>query len=202
MSVPRPVRLGLLGGTFDPPHIGHLVAALEAKDQLGLDRVLLVVANEPWQKVGEREISPAATRLELVEAAVAAPPGLDASAIEIDRGGPSYTADTIEELRKVDAQAELVVILGCDAAALLPTWQRAEVVRRETSVAVVDRPGCDAALLPAGWDLVPVTMPAFGISSTEVRARVRDGRPIDFLVPAGVAAVIDRLGLYRGGRHD
>jgi len=91
-------RLGILGGTFDPVHVGHLVAAVNARHELGLDQVLLVVANEPWQKVGNRPVTPAADRLALVEAAVEGVEGLESSGIEIERGGPSYTADTVAEL--------------------------------------------------------------------------------------------------------
>ena len=108
-------RIGVFGGTFDPPHIGHLVAAVDAQRELGLDVVLLVVANVPWQKVESREISPTEDRLALVRAAAEDTPFLQVSDIEIRRGGSSYTADTLAELRREEPDAELFVILGTGA---------------------------------------------------------------------------------------
>ena len=110
------VRLGVFGGTFDPPHVGHLVTAVNVRHALALDRVLLVVANVPWQKVGERTVSPAEDRLAMVEAAARGVAGLEVSRLEIDRGGPSYTADTLGELRRAHPRAELFLIVGSDAA--------------------------------------------------------------------------------------
>ena len=109
-------RVGIFGGTFDPPHVGHLVTAVDVRHELRLDRVLLVVSNTPWQKVGSRPITPAADRLAMVEAAVAGVEGLEASAVEIDAGGLSYTADTLATLLAKDPDLELFVILGADAA--------------------------------------------------------------------------------------
>ena len=117
-------RLGIFGGTFDPPHVGHLVAANEVRHVLGLDVVLLVVANAPWQKVGSRGISDAQDRLAMVRAAVDGHDGLEASDIEITRGGPSYTADTLAALHEVEPDAELFCILGADAAAGFLTWSQ------------------------------------------------------------------------------
>src|SRR5689334_11694983 len=110
-------RLGIFGGTFDPPHVGHLVTAVNVRHELALDRVLLVVSNVPWQKVGTRTISPASARFEMVQAAVADVDGLEASRIELDAGGPSYTADTLATLLADEPARELFVILGADAAA-------------------------------------------------------------------------------------
>src|SRR4249919_294331 len=110
-------RLGLFGGTFDPPHVGHLVTAVNVRHELGLDRVLLVVAGSPWQKEGARPITAAEDRLALVAAAVAPVTGLEASRLEIDRDGPSYTADTLAELGRWQPHAALFTILGSDAAA-------------------------------------------------------------------------------------
>lgn len=109
-------RVGVFGGTFDPIHIGHLVAAVNVRHALALDRVLLVVANEPWQKAGTRAITVAADRLAMVEAAVAGVAGREASALEIERGGPSYTADTVAEIEARNPGAELFVIVGTDVA--------------------------------------------------------------------------------------
>jgi nicotinate-nucleotide adenylyltransferase len=199
--VSEPRRLGILGGTFDPVHVGHLVAAVNARHALDLDRVLLVVANEPWQKVGSRPLTPAADRLALVEAAVSGVVGLESSAIEIERGGPSYTADTVTELRARWPDAELNLIVGADAAAGLDTWERIEEVRSKVVLVVVNRPGTTIdPLAPGspleGWDVRLLEVPALEISSTELRDRVASGRPLDFLVPMPAIRVIRERGLY------
>src|SRR5688572_6330526 len=135
----RGERLGIFGGTFDPPHVGHLVTAVNVRHELDLDRVLLVVSNVPWQKVGTRAISPASARFAMVEAAVADVDGLEASRIELDAGGPSYTADTLATLRAEDPSRDLFVILGADAAAGVLTWERWEEVRDQATVVAVER---------------------------------------------------------------
>ena len=143
-------RIGIFGGTFDPPHVGHLAAAVNVRHSLGLDLVLLVVANVPWQKVGERPVSPAADRLELVRLAVGDVEGLEVDDREIRRGGDSYTADTVAELLEEDPSSEVFVIVGSDAAAGLPTWERIDEVRARSVIVVVDRPGVpDEQLEPA-----------------------------------------------------
>lgn len=190
-------RLGVFGGTFDPPHVGHLVTAVNARHELRLDRVLLVVNNRPWQKVGTREISSAEDRLAMVEAAVGDVEGLEASRLEIDRGGVSYTADTLTRLRAEEPGVELSVILGSDAAAGLPTWERVEEVRSLATIVVVERPGSEECRLPDGWSWVRVEVPRLEVSSTDLRARVADGRPLDYLLPPGVIETIERRGLYR-----
>jgi len=190
------VRLGVFGGTFDPPHVGHLVTAVNVRHALELDLVLLVVANVPWQKVGERPISPPEDRLAMVEAAVGGVPGLQASSLEIDRGGPSYTADTLRALRRDHPSAELFVVLGSDAAAGLMTWERVDEVRDGSTIVVVDRPGADGPQPPAGWRWQRVEVPRLDVSSTDLRARVSDGRPLDYLVPPEVIACIRARGLY------
>ena len=134
-------RVGIFGGTFDPIHVGHLVAAVNAKDALGLDRVLLVVANVPWQKADLRAVSSAEDRLALVDAAVGDVPGLEASRLEIDRGGESYTADTLSELRQSGPNDELFLIVGWDVAGDLATWERHEEIQRLATLVVVNRPG-------------------------------------------------------------
>lgn len=196
-----PTRIGVFGGTFDPVHIGHLVAAVNARDALDLDRVLLVVANVPWQKVGERAVSPALDRLAMVEAAAQAADGVEASDIEIRRGGSSYTADTLADLRRIDPTAELFVIVGADVVGGLDTWERIEAVRDQATLVVVNRPGSDAtpllpALLEIGWRVVAIEVPALQISSTDLRERAKGGRPLDYLVPEGAIAVIRERALY------
>ena len=191
-------RVGVFGGTFDPPHIGHVVTALRVLEALELDEVLVVVANDPWQKSGERHITPAAVRLELVRAAVADVAGLTASSVEIDRGGSSYTVDTLEALRTADPHVELFLILGADAAARIPTWHRAGDLAALCTVVVVDRPGVAAdGVIDAS--MLHVEVPLLEVSSTDLRARAAAGRSIRFLVPDAVAELVDSLGLYRAG---
>lgn len=203
MSVERgSARVGIFGGTFDPPHVGHLVTAVNVRHELSLDRVLLVVNDQPWQKLGTRSISRAADRLAMVEAAVAGIEGLEASDLEVERGGLSYTADTLTELRTANPAAELYVILGTDAAAGLDTWERADEVRDRATIVVVDRPGAHDGATPEGWSGVRVEVPRLDVSSTDLRARATDGRPLDFLLPAAVVDCIAERGLYQSVEDD
>jgi nicotinate-nucleotide adenylyltransferase len=190
-------RLGIFGGTFDPPHVGHLVTAVNVRYELSLDRVLLVVADRPWQKVGTRDISPADDRFAMVEAAVGDVEGLEASRIELDRGGMSFTADTLSALLAGDPTRHLYVILGSDAAVGLPGWERADEVRALSTIVVVERPGSGEKLPPPGWSWVRVEVPRLEVSSTDLRARVIDGRPLDYLLSPAVIDTIERRGLYR-----
>lgn len=191
--------VGVFGGTFDPPHIGHLVTAIDVRDLLGLDRVLLVVANEPWQKVGTRAITPAADRLDMVRAAVADIDGVEASDLEIRRGGPSYTVDTLTELRRAEPDAEFVLVLGSDAAAGLGSWERGDRLGELCRIVVVERPGATTEV-PGGFTLEHVQVPRLEVSSTELRARVAEGRSLRFLVPEPVVSLIRERGLYGGRR--
>jgi nicotinate-nucleotide adenylyltransferase len=190
-------RLGIFGGTFDPPHVGHLVTAVNVRYELQLDRVLLVVNDQPWQKLGTRDITPAEDRFAMVEAAVGKAEGIEASRIEIERGGMSYTADTLAALRAAEPDRELFVILGTDAAHGLPTWERADEVRQLATIVVVERPGSGEGEAPAGWSWRRVEVPRLEVSSTDLRARVADGRPLDYLLSAEVIETIADLGLYR-----
>jgi len=191
-------RIGVLGGTFDPPHIGHLVAAVNARHALDLDRVLLVVANEPWQKVGTRAVTPVEVRIALTRAACEGVEGVEVSTVEVDRGGPSYTIDTLDDLGRLHPEAELVVVLGADAAAGIPTWERADELEGRCRFAVVDRPGVEVppGVVPGGYERVEI--PALDVSSTDLRSRIAAGRPVDFLVPPGVLSCLRTLDLYRG----
>ena len=189
-------RIGVFGGTFDPPHVGHLVTAVNVRHALDLDVVLLVVANDPWQKAGHRPITPAADRLALVEAAVGDVEGLEASDLELRRGGTSYTADTLAELGQAHPGAELFLVLGSDAAAGLPSWERADEVRARATVVVVTRPGAENGVPPAGWRWQRVETPRLEVSSTDLRARVADGRPLDYLLTPAVIDCIEARGLY------
>jgi nicotinate-nucleotide adenylyltransferase len=190
-----PERIGVFGGTFDPPHVGHLVTAVNVRYALDLDRVLLVVANVPWQKEGQRDVSPADERYDLVRAAVKNVQGLEASRIELDRGGPSYTADTLDELHRRHPGAELFTILGEDAAAGIETWERYDEVLERSTPVVVERPGWHVPL-PEGIDWVRVEVPHLEVSSTDLRARAVDGRPLDYLLPRAVITYIREHGLY------
>jgi nicotinate-nucleotide adenylyltransferase len=191
-------RLGVFGGTFDPVHVGHVVVATESRAQLALDRVLLVVAGDPWQKRG-KVVASAADRLALVDAAVDGVEGVEASAIEIERDAPSVTAETLEALTAPGR--ELFLVLGADAVANMGTWRRLEETRDLATVVVVERAG-DAHSEPpgSGWRVQRVAIPRLDIASTDLRERLGSGRPIDGLVPPAVVRTIRARGLYTGGR--
>ena len=192
-------RLGVFGGTFDPVHVGHLVAAVNARHACRLDRVLLVVANRPWQKQ-DRAVTPAEHRFALVEAAVEGSPGLEASRLEIDRGGETYTADTLETLAAEDPGRELFLIVGADVAAELDSWRRIDVIRRLATLVVVSRPGAPAVDLGPDWRVARVDIPLLDLSGSDLRERALRGLPLDHLVPARAIDRIQALNLYAGGR--
>lgn len=196
------MKLGIFGGTFNPPHIGHLVCAQEAHRELGLDRVLLIPARIPPHKPVEHEPG-AGHRLELVRLAVAGDERFAVSDLELTRQGPSYTVDTLTELSANDPQAELFLIVGGDIAAGLPHWREPDRVLELATVAIAKRRGTarsavDAALdsLPGGERARYFAMPRIGVSSTLVRRRVRSGQPIRYLVPDAVAGYISDHRLY------
>jgi nicotinate-nucleotide adenylyltransferase len=194
-------RVGVLGGTFDPVHVGHLVAGADVRHALGLDLVLLVVAASPWQKTGTRAVTPAADRLAVVEAAVDGVDGLEASSIEVDRGGPTYTADTLQALAA--AGDELYLIVGADVANLLDTWVRPGEVKALATLVVVGRPGVEVdlpALRDEGWRVEHVDIPALDVSSSDLRSRLAGGRPIHGLVPPLAVREIEKRGLYARAR--
>jgi nicotinate-nucleotide adenylyltransferase len=193
-------RIGLFGGTFDPVHVGHLVAAVNARHALGLDRVILMVANVPWQKVDQRTVTSAEERFALVEAAVGDVPGLEAGHLEIDRGGESHTADTLEEMAQLYPGADLFLIVGWDVVDGLTTWDRWEEIQRLATLVVVNRPGAGRPSGLDGWRVTEVTVPALEISSTDLRARAADGRPLDYLVPEAAVHCLRARGLYATGR--
>jgi nicotinate-nucleotide adenylyltransferase len=174
------------------------VVATDVRAALALDRVLLVVAGDPWQKRG-RVVASAAERLDLVELAVDGVDGVEASAIEVERDVASVTADTLEIL--VRPGRELFLILGADAVANMGTWRRLDDTRRLATVVVVERRG-DVHAEPPGdaWKVERVSVPRLDISSTDVRARLAEGRPVDGQVPAAVVQAIRARGLYTGSR--
>lgn len=187
----------MFGGTFDPPHHGHLAIALEVGHALELDEVLLMVAGDPWQKTAHRTITPAPTRVALARAAVEGCPGVVVSELEVERDGPSFMADTLAALGDADPEAHLFLVVGSDAAAGLDTWSRPDAVRDLATTVVVDRGGREGGRPPAGWPHLVVEVPALEVSSSDLRRRVRVGEPIRGLVPRAVADLIDEAGLYR-----
>jgi len=186
--------IGVFGGTFDPPHIGHLLAAQDALTALGLDRVILVPAAIPPHKLG-RSLAPAAARLELIRAAVAGDARFLVDDTELRRTGPSWTVDTLREFRERWPDAQLVLLMGMDQFADFANWRAPAEISRLAQVAVLSRAGVTAQ---AGGYVIPVAVTRIDITSTDVRRRVAQGLPIRYLVPAAVEALIVRQGLYRG----
>jgi len=195
-----PARLGIFGGTFDPPHAGHAAAARAVTAQLGLDRLLLVVANDPWQKSGQRTVSPAEDRFAMTEALAEEIPGAEASRLEIRRGGPSYSVDTAEEIlgRAGGRPVDLFLVVGADLVPELGSWHRADDLRRLVTLAVVSRPTGGVPAVPPGWRAEWVDGPQVPVSSSEVRELLAAGRPVDGIVPAAVIRCIHRRALYAG----
>jgi nicotinate-nucleotide adenylyltransferase len=193
-----PTRIGIFGGTFDPPHAGHVAAASAVIEQLGLDRLLLVVANDPWQKSGQRAVTPAEERYALTEAFAGEIPGAEASRLEIDRGGASYSVDTAEEVlaRAGGHPVELFLVVGADLVPELASWQRPEDLQRLVTLAVVSRPTGGAAVIPPGWRAVRVDGPQVPVSSSEVRDLLAQGRPVEGMVPEAVIRCIRARTLY------
>ncbi|MEV7613636.1 nicotinate-nucleotide adenylyltransferase [Streptomyces sp. NPDC089799] len=190
-------RLGVMGGTFDPIHHGHLVAASEVAALFHLDEVMFVPTGEPWQK-SERAVSPAEDRYLMTVIATASNPQFSVSRIDIDRGGPTYTIDTLRDLRRLNDDADLFFITGADALAQILTWRDAEELFSLAHFIGVTRPGhllTDDGLPEGGVSLVEV--PALAISSTDCRARVAAGDPVWYLVPDGVVRYIHKRELYR-----
>lgn len=193
-----PLRIGLFGGTFDPPHLAHLVVATHVRHALALDEVVLMVANDPYQKTTEHPVTPAAVRLDLVQAAVRGVDGLRAGDDEIRRGGATYTIDTVERMRDQLGDAEIFVVIGEDAARNFATWHRYEELARLSTLVVVNRSNSTSStVVPAGTQRCEhVTIPYMDISSSDIRGRVRDGESIDFLVRRPVRNLIETQRLY------
>ncbi len=195
-------KVGILGGTFDPVHIGHLLLAECAREELGLERVIFVPAGRPWRKAA-REVSPAEHRLAMLRLAVAGNDAFDVSTIEVEREGPSYTVETLEELRRRDPDASLFFIVGEDALADLPNWRQPQRILELATVAVAARSGEGPSLRQAEAMMpglvaraVWLRMPVIEISATGIRERVRLGLSIRYRVPAAVEAYIRDHGLY------
>lgn len=191
-----PQRLGVFGGTFDPPHRGHLAVAEAARTTLELDRVVLVVANDPWKKSPERQVTPAVDRLALVRALAEPCSGLEVSDMEIRRGGPSYTVTTLRELAAAHPGVELYLIIGRDLVDDFPSWHESAQIERLATIVVVDRPGY-VTDPHRGWRLLQV--PLVDVSSTVLRERLRAGDDVSHDVTQAVADEIRRRGLYGVG---
>lgn len=197
-SEPGRRRLGVMGGTFDPIHHGHLVAAQEVAAQFGLDEVVFVPTGQPWQK-SHRSVSAAEDRYLMTVIATAENPHFSVSRIDIDRKGLTYTIDTLHELHELNPESDLFFITGADALGQILTWRDAEELFSLAHFIGVTRPGhtlADPGLPAGGVSLVEV--PALAISSTDCRARVAKGDPVWYLVPDGVVRYIDKRQLYRG----
>ena len=205
------MRWGILGGTFDPIHLGHLLLAEEGREILALDQVLFVPAGQPWLKAGQ-PLTAAVHRLRMVELATADNPHFEVLLWEVERPGPSYTVDTLERLRaESGAAAELHFILGLDALADFPRWKNPERILHLANLAVVPRPGyreSDADSIVAGIkSLYPVyadritrlTVDSVAISATDLRRRVAIGQSLRYRTPAAVGEYIGEQGLYKGG---
>jgi nicotinate-nucleotide adenylyltransferase len=190
-------RLGLFGGTFDPPHNAHVALALAARDALQLDAVLWIPAGAPWQKA--RAVTPAGHREAMVRAAIDGHERFMLERIELEREGPSYTIDTVRALREREPGAQLFLVIGADQYAVLHTWRGWQELLGVVTPAVANRPGA----APPGNEQVQrvahrvVPLPLLPVSATEIRARVARALPVDDMVPAAVASYIEKHALYR-----
>ena len=200
VTTTAPRRLGILGGTFDPPHAGHLAAALAVQTQVGLDDVVLMVANEPWQKVGDRQVTPARVRFEMTDALVQGISGLRADDREIRRGGPTFTVDTLEEILADQPGTEIFLIVGADTAQRLETWHRASDVVALSTIVIVNRDDVTNASpgFLHGARVVNVSMNRVDVSSSAIREAVANGESIDSLTSPSVASIIRDRSLYVG----
>ena len=194
-------RLGVMGGTFDPIHHGHLLTAEEALQQFQLDEVVFVPTGRPWMKT-DRVVSPPEDRYLMVVIATASNPRFGVSRLEIEREGPTYTVDTLRELQTEQGEAELFFITGADAMLEIFQWKDPEEALREAHFIAATRPGYDLAAFEQGAPsshprVTVMSIPALAISSTDIRQRVHEGRPIRYLVPEGVQTYIEKAGLYR-----
>lgn len=190
------MRIGLVGGTFDPIHVGHLVVASVVHHALDLDETRVLVAGDPWMKPNA-PVASAAERFAAVDAAVRdlGVGGIVADDTEVRRAGPTYTIDTVAAL----GDAELFLVLGGDAVPYLDKWHRVDELRARVTLVVVNRPGYDAPPTP-GWQSLAVSIPPLDVSSTMVRERLAGGLPVDGLVPAAAMRVLRSHGRYAGAR--
>ena len=195
MNTSRP-RVGVMGGTFDPIHHGHLVAASEAADALGLDEVIFVPTGQPWHK---KAVSSPEHRYLMTVIATAANPRFTVSRVDIDRPGTTYTVDTLKEIRSLRPDADLYFISGSDAIAQIMAWKSVDEIWELAHFVAVTRPGHNLEIPKAAKAAISqLEVPALAISSTDVRERAAEGKPIWYLVPDGVVQYIAKHRLYRG----
>jgi len=203
-SAARHARVGILGGTFDPIHIGHLILAEETRLSLALDRVIFIPAGRPWRK-SRREVSPPADRVAMVSTAITANPHFELSRLEVDREGPTYTVDTLQELRaQWGPDTEVWFILGSDALRDLPHWRDPVRIISQARLAVAARSGLSDAEIAGLEQTIPglgqcidvVSMPAVGISSSELRRRLRESLSTRYWLPPGVEQYARAHSLY------
>lgn len=194
-SAPRRHRLGIMGGTFDPIHHGHLVAASEVAAEFELDEVVFVPTGQPWQK-SDRQVSPAEHRYLMTVVATASNPRFTVSRVDIDRPGNTYTVDTLRDIRARRPGSELFFITGADALGQILTWKDVEELWDLAHFVGVTRPGYALADLGLEDDISLMEIPAMAISSTDCRDRVARGRPVWYLVPDGVVQYINKHHLY------
>lgn len=187
-----------MGGTFDPIHHGHLVAASEVAAVFDLDEVVFVPTGQPWQKSGS-EVSDAEHRYLMTVVATAANPRFSVSRVDIDRHGPTYTVDTLRDLHELRPDSDLFFITGADVLSEILSWHGAEDIWDLAHFVGVTRPGHELSVPEGAGDVVLLEVPAMAISSTDCRARVRSGQPVWYLVPDGVVQYIGKYGLYRPG---
>jgi len=203
--VANPRRVGVMGGTFDPIHHGHLVTAEAALWKFHLDEVVFVPTGRPWMKE-EREVAPAEHRYLMTVIATASNPRFSVSRVEVDREGPTYTIDTLQELRQqAEGDIDLFFVTGADAMLEILHWKDPEEVLAQAHFIAATRPGYDLARFAqkAATSHPRVSLmdvPALAISSTDIRRRVSEGQPIRYLVPEGVQTYIEKFGLYREAR--
>ena len=193
------MRIGVMGGTFDPIHIGHLVAASEVAHRFDLDRVVFVPTGQPWQK-SDRDVSAPEDRYLMTVIATAPDERFSVSRVDVDRDGPTYTVDTLRDIRaEIGEEHDYHFITGADALGEILSWREPDEVLRLAHLVGVTRPGhvlADPGLAPGRVTLLEI--PALAISSSDIRARVSRGEPIRYLVTSGVEAYIATVGLYAG----
>jgi nicotinate-nucleotide adenylyltransferase len=195
------VRLGVMGGTFDPIHNGHLVAASEAAAAFNLSEVIFVPTGEPWQKT--RKVTKSEDRYLMTVVATASNPRFKVSRVDIDRAGPTYTIDTLRELRELHPDADLYFITGADAIAQILSWRDVDQIWGLAHFVAVSRPGHQMTLPEHPEGAISVLeIPALAISSTDIRQRVSAAKPVWYLVPDGVVQYIAKHQLYVGENHD
>ena len=189
------IRLGVMGGTFDPVHFGHLVAANEAASAFGLDKVIFVPTGESWQK---QTITDSGHRFNMTKLAIAGNSHFDISRVDVDRPGPTYTVDTLRDIKAQHPEAELFFITGADSIAQIGSWKDSEQIWPLAHLVGVTRPGHSLEVPKSPHGAVSLLeIPALAISSTDIRARVESGKPIDYLLPASVIDYIQKNNLYR-----